>query len=314
MLSQLRSKIKTLNESMWDRALPWSDVERWLSKFSEDDEEGYCEQTHALYLLSNFSYFNSSLMRVLLKSLFRDLIQYPILQEIRQKNGNSLDWTQLQPVYEEELKSIRFIGIGNPSESSTHLLYYFRQENDLPTNMFIHPHELFQNSGSGFKLSPGIKKLIFIDDFCGSGTQANRYSKGLLTTILSINDSIQLSYFPLFATSVGLDFVKRKSRFTEIATVCELDSSFHALRETSRYFREPIEGINREFALEMCKKYGERLEPGNPLGFKKGQLLLGFAHNIPNNSLPIFWSEGHDGSQNHIWDPVFRRSRKGKDW
>ena len=53
---------------------------------------------------------------------------------------------------------------------------------------------------------------------------------------------------------------------------------------------------------------GNDLEPNSPLGYKNGQLLLGFAHNIPNNTLPIFWS---DGRQHSPWTPLFPRYRKG---
>lgn len=296
---------------MWGRTLPWSDVERWLSRFKGNEDTEPSEKLHALYLLSHFSYFNSSLMKVLLKSLFRDLIQYPVITKARRKNKNSLEWSELENDYNDSMKRIKIVGIGNPSESGTHLLYYFRQENELPVDMFISTHEIFSIEPDGQEKLIDVDQLIFLDDFCGSGSQAVRYSKNLLSKIVKIDQKVRLSYFPLFATSKGLNYVKKRAIFHDVATICELDPSFASVDKFSRYFKEQFEGIDKDFAFQLCKNYGNRLEPSCPLGFKNGQLLLGFAHNIPNNSLPIFWS---DGRGDLLWDPVFRRYKKDKAW
>lgn len=311
MFSALRTKVKILNETMWGRTLPWSDVERWLSRFKGNEDTEPSEKLHALYLLSHFSYFNSSLMKVLLKSLFRDLIQYPVITKARRKNKNSLEWSELENDYNDSMKRIKIVGIGNPSESGTHLLYYFRQENELPVDMFISTHEIFSIEPDGQEKLIDVDQLIFLDDFCGSGSQAVRYSKNLLSKIVKIDQKVRLSYFPLFATSKGLNYVKKRAIFHDVATICELDPSFASVDKFSRYFKEQFEGIDKDFAFQLCKNYGNRLEPSCPLGFKNGQLLLGFAHNIPNNSLPIFWS---DGRGDLLWDPVFRRYKKDKAW
>ncbi len=311
MHDDLLAKVKTLNELMWEGRAPGSDVEHWLSQFATSPEVGHGEQLHALFLLSHFSYFNANLMRVLLHALYRDFVQYPIIARLRKRHGHTLDWTYLEPRYERALKKVRFIGIGNPSESGTHLLYYFRQENQLSTQLFVQPHELFERNTVAPHLIERVTHLIFLDDFCGSGTQAKRYSKQLLTRIREFDEKIQLSYFPLFATTDGIREVRTKTLFTTVETLCEIDNSFRALDADSRYFREFHDSISREFAADMCHQYGTLLEPKHPLGFGGCQLLLGFAHNIPNNTLPIFWSEGQP---NKSWTPIFRRYTKGAGW
>ncbi len=311
MHDYLKAKVKTLSELMWAKDLLWSDVERWLSQFASPPDTGFSEQLHALFLLSHFSYFNSDLMRVLLRTLYRDLVQYPIVARLRRQHDHTLDWAILQPHFERELMRLRFIGIGNPSESGTHLLYYFRQENRLPTDLFVHPHELFESNAAKPQLISGVNQLIFLDDFCGSGTQAGRYSKRLLRRIRELDKQIQLSYFPVCATTYGISKVRNETLFTIVETLCELDNSFRALDNESRYFRESHDSLSREFALDMCRRHGALLEPCAPLGFGNCQLLLGFAHNIPNNTLPIFWSEGQP---NRLWDPIFRRYTKTAGW
>jgi hypothetical protein len=311
MHDELQRTVKTLNEFIWERRLEWGDVEEWLDQFGSSPGEAQAERLHALFLLSHFSYFNSWLMRVLLRSLYRDLVQYPIMSEKRRELGNTTDLKLVVEKYNDELKAARFIGIGNPSESGTHLLYYFRQENELPVEIFVHPHELFEGQAGSARLVEGVTRLIFLDDFCGSGTQAERYSRRLLVDITRLSPRMKLCYYPLFATSKGLSRVRERTHFTEVEALCELDDSFRSLDESSRYFREPREGIDRDYAKRLCQRIGEAIEPRAPLGFGGCQLLLGFAHNIPNNTLPIFWSEGNRGSP---WLPLFRRYTKGIGW
>jgi hypothetical protein len=115
----------------------------------------------------------------------------------------------------------------------------------------------------------------------------------------------------LFATSRGLEHVRKKTRFDVSSSVCELDNSFKSLSTESRYFRNAPEDIDREFARAMCIKYGQEIEPNSALGFGECELLIGFEHNIPNNTLPIIWSEGH---LTRHWTPALRRHRKGPNW
>jgi hypothetical protein len=201
--------------------------------------------------------------------------------------------------------------MGNPSESGTHLLYYFRQENKLPTKLFVHPHELFAGSVAHPALSKGVKQVVFVDDFCGSGTQAKRYSKPILERIRGLSSRVQLSYYPLFATAKGLDKVRAANLFDDVETVAELDATFRAFDPNSRYFRESQAGIDQAFAESMCRRVGSLLHQSAPLGFGNCQLLLGFAHNVPNNTLPIFWA---DGDSHQPWHPVFRRHTKAPGW
>ncbi len=311
MQDELKAKLKTLDDLMWDRRVSWTDIEQWLSNFAPTPDNGPSERLHALYLLSNFSYFNNEAMRALLRALYRDLVQQPAVERIRHRTRGSLDIGIIRERYEQALEGVRFIGVGNPSESGTHLLYYFRQENGLPTKLFVHPHELIAGTDTRPRLATGIKHVVFLDDFCGSGRQVKRYSKNVLQRVRSLSKRVRLSYFPLFATEKGLERVRAANLFNEVSTICELDTTFQALAAASRYFREPHAGIDREFAESMCKRVGAQLNPSAPLGYGGCQLLLGFAHNVPNNTLPIFWANGRAAFP---WHPIFRRHTKAPGW
>ena len=64
----------------------------------------------------------------------------------------------------------------------------------------------------------------------------------------------------------------------------------------------PSEGA--KFAKELAEEYGKRIEPKKPLGHNNGEYSFGMFYNIPNNSLPIFWSDKNE------WHPIFLRKEK----
>ena len=70
---------------------------------------------HALYLLSNFMYFGNTLLREMLRVLYRDLFKYRIVETIRRRHADTTDLQIIERDYAAELQSTYFLGIGNPS-------------------------------------------------------------------------------------------------------------------------------------------------------------------------------------------------------
>jgi len=312
VVDQLYQKLKLLSETIWERQHSMRHIESWVSQFSSQENVLDDEQIHALYLLTNFVYFGQAEIRALLVSLFRDLYRTPIIHEIRRSNGNTVDTNFLQTEFNKRLVSTRFLGVGNPSESGVHLLYYFRQENSLPRTSFINSHEIFsrETSGTSQLLSvrdAQIERYVFIDDLCGSGTQAEQYSRDLVEPLRKLKPDVKIDYLVLFATDLGLKAVRDLKRYDHVASVFELDSSFKALEPESRIFSGQDGRYDRTKVRATCQKHGQRLWPTHPLGYKDGQLLLGFNHNTPDNTLPIFWGEGSGKSP---WEPMFKRYHK----
>lgn len=114
-------QIEVLNSILWEYRALRPRIDKWLANFGTDQEREY-----ALYLLSRLMYFNSSNIRNLLKALYRDLYRYPVIERIRKNNNNTLDKDFIEREFKKELYNTRFLGVGNPSESGVHLLYYFR--------------------------------------------------------------------------------------------------------------------------------------------------------------------------------------------
>lgn len=310
-IEDLLSKIKKLNETLWEDRVRKPRIDRWLNNFNDGqcsvdvDKQKEC----ALFLLSNFLFYDDKLVRVLLKSLYDDLFRRPIIHDIRRHNNDTLDHGLITSKFNEEIDNTRFLGLGNPSESGCHLLYYFRQENKLKKGLFINSHEIFklvETSNSATNLTvineslrnSHISKYVFIDDFSGSGSQGVRYSREIVEGIKSLNNSAQVYYFSLVATRKGLETIRSNSKYDRVETVVELDDTFKCFSDSSRYFSSlPEFRTEKEISRAFCQYYGEILKNElseefiEPLGFDDGQLLIGFHHNTPDNSIPILWAD-----------------------
>ena len=322
--------IEVLNETLWERHVLTPDIEAWLSNFEQKD------RPYALYLLSKMMYFNASNIRNLLKALYRDLYRYPIIEKIRKDNGDTLDASFIEKKFQEELRKTRFLGVGNPSESGVHLLYYFRQENKIPKRLFVNTDDVvyFYNSGrslSGKKnkydLSE-VTRFVFIDDLCGSGAQATNNDSNVRRCVGQLKASMpdaEVSYLMLFGVTKGVDVVKSSGLYKHVEALIELDESYRCFGDESRYFSDEdkvVKNKTRQIAFEKGKPlmrqilkqmgYSETWSgfdakvEHNALGWGDCQLLLSLHHNTPDNTLPIMWFDEDD----KLWTPVFKRYNK----
>ena len=319
LFDKLLNKVLTYYSSIWQDRRQDGIHQEWLENFkNSNDDIQESERLNALYLLSKFMYFGNLEVRVLLKSIFRDLFKYKIVSAVRKANRDTTDIRFLNDAFEREMQQTRFLGVGNPSESGVHLLYYFRQENNLSKELFINTHEIFkivelvENQGESNErkvlntelFNPSVRRYIFIDDFCGSGNQAKEYSKNLVNYIKKIDPTIEVNYLMLFGTESGLKTIKLETDFDNIESVFLIDDSFKCFSDDSRYFNAGYAEITKDLSKALCEKYGKILLPNFPLGYKDGQLLISLFHNTPDNTLPIFWADAQN------WKPIFKRYNK----
>ncbi len=310
---ELLSELKLLSELLWENRCPQPVIDRWLSNFTGVTNTAEVERLHALHLLASVSYFGLRELRVLLRSLYRDIYRYPLVQQLRSDLGGTRDANLVQQRFADELAATRFIGMGNPAESGTHLLYYFRQENGLRKDLFVGQHELLDrpvsDSACDFR-DPAVHRYVFIDDLCGSGQQAISYSSKLLSELRIVakrrQRPLELHYYLLFAHEAGLQRARALSNFDVVDCVHVLDDTYQAFSNTSRIYQRARSGLTRATGESMAMHYGMNLEPAHPLGYGNLQLLLAFHHNIPDNSLPILWYDERDV----VWEPILKRYAK----
>ena len=268
-------------------------IYRWLSNFTgealvaensseeEKTEAIMREQQLALFLLCNFVFYNENEVKYLTKLSFKKYIHAHCVKE----SMETLSARELNNL----LDKTRFSYLGKPSESSSYLLYLFRQENYLAINMF-----------------DNIKKgdnIVLVDDFSISGSQAVGYLKE------KINEcGRDKNYYLLLmiATEDALCELNKIDGVTILPCI--------SLSETSKTFSpESIafsgyKSCYAEDAKKMCEHYGAKLtgdgSKTQPLGYGGSGYLFGAYYNIPNNTLPIIWSSSNN------WKPIFKRQNK----
>ena len=223
----LIKRIKVLNETVWERKVFEDKLNKWLDNFDEG------EKSIALYLLSEFMYFNEIQIEVLLKSVYRDLFRYPLIENIRKQNSNIFDSNIIEKNFVNISNNTRFKGIGNAAESGSSLLYNFRTINNIPVKLF------------GNYDNKNINKIVYIDDFSGSGNQILT-NKLLKQEIEDFNDrNIQVDCFLLVATKQALSNINKSNLFNRIDSVINLDDSYKCFEVNSRYF------VNSNLHFEM---------------------------------------------------------------
>jgi hypothetical protein len=311
--TRLLEKVKVLNQLLWEGQATRPAVEQWLENFDGAYAPSTTERLHALYLLSKFLYFGRSEIQELLKAMFQDLVRQPLTAQARKDLADRSDFTGAHRAFLQELSATRFLGLGNPSESAAYMLYNFRTANRLPIELFPNFYELFSkalNSSDNAWVDTGVRRIVFVDDFCGTGSQAVELSAKYLPVISQAarnsGISVESWYLTILGTSSGLDRVRASTDFAYVESVSELDNSYRSFEPGAQIFSSPPTGITGPEAESIATHYGARLAPAHPLGYKNSQLLVGFHHNVPDNSLPIFWFDEPDP----LWTPIFPRVSK----
>ena len=314
-ITECERRLKLLVAQAWDDEIRWSDIRDWADNFSGKTTDAEQEQVHALFALTRFMYFSRRLTREMLKALYRDHFEAPAIQRIRRNLRNTKDVGLIRQQYAHELASTRFVGLGNPAESGAHLLYVFRQVNYLPKDYFADLLSTFVRKPSRTSpdeiqyeiRNPSIQRIVFFDDIVGSGTQARQYLGEEIKRIRAGDPQFELSFLSLFATSEGLARLNVPELFNGRAScLFELDSSYKAFSQESRYFSDAPDWFKTTAFELMTRQYGSQLQPRWPVGYKDGQILLAFSHNTPDNVPPVFWDQG----SNIPWHPVFPRFDK----
>lgn len=277
---ELFKKVMLTNDFVWENKFNKDDIEKWLFNFKGNVFDIQYERQIALWLLSNFVYYNIAEVKHLCRTLFRDFIHYILINENKKQT--------IEEGLDVILKESRFYPLGGAGESGAYLIYYFRQENKLHKEMISQPDKL-----------PHIKNKIFVDDVTISGNQAEDYLKEY------IDDNKNIFLLTLISTDESVKLLEKKK--VKVISCITLDERSKCFSEKSDIFN------NYKHKLEDCKKfvieYGKKslsLHDGkiSPLGYNSGEYMFGFFYNTPDNTLPIFWAD------NPGWKPIMKRYEK----
>lgn len=282
-LEDLKTLVNEMSVVAWNNRMERSQLNRWLKNFNGNvlgDE--YVEKIVALWLLMNYTFYTEREVRELCKCIFADYVHQKLLDY---ENNNFMVNNSIEERFQYIIDKTLFLPLGNPSESGTSLLYYFRQENSLSKKSFE------------FNEKISYENVVYIDDVTISGTQADTYIK---EKEFNCPNKFILAFI---ATDAALDYLKEKQKQVKTLCAIQLDDRSKCFTSETFVFSGANGKILQKLAFSVCNDYGKDIF-NCALGFDNGQQLFGFYYNTPDNTLPIIWS-----SRNN-WIPAFPRYDK----
>jgi hypothetical protein len=150
--------------------------------------------------------------------------------------------------------------------------------------------------------------VVLVDDFAATGSTL---VEGIQRFHGQVDPRIwqrylsegRISVFIMFAFPEGLEHVRRQCAGIHAVAATTLGDELRACSPDAAIFNN--EGDLR-FTRDVLLQLGRELYPAEPLGFGDMGLLVAFHNACPNNTLPIFWSNGVVGERN--WKPIFPRA------
>lgn len=106
----------------------------------------------------------------------------------------------------------------------------------------------------------------------------------------------------MFAFPEAIECVRKKSSGIHVVAATVLGEELRACGEEAGIFES---GAELRFAKDVLLQIGRELYRDAPLGFGDLGALVAFHNTVPNNTLPIFWSNGRVGDKE--WKPIFPR-------
>ena len=269
MVSNYENIINAICERFQNHITPLK-VFSWLENFDKSD------WSKALITLNAFEYFTT-------KDIIKEFDSQ--LFKIEANNTNS------NPRYA--------LPVGKAGKSGLAMVYYLKKTNAFVTNkvkiLDINELESIKEQDN----------LILVDDFSGSGE-----------TIISFHDSIKDKLPKNITISAITIAYLNKAMLLLKKNKIEIYGNYRQAAFSNRgsvFGYQPRMKAIREF----CFKYGNYIYPEmdyldkktnqHPLGYSNSQALIGFEHAIPNNTLPIIWSDRKRVDTNEAWYPIFPR-------
>lgn len=268
--------LKKTIEKSWRTDLSIEQIDAWLQNYSGKVFEIPAERRLALWLLCNFTYYNEDEVNHLCGVLYKKLVHQLLIDKSLKTAEDA----------EQCIQNTIFTSIGKASESGGLLLYHFRQEAHLDLERFVFPTGIADTK---------CDTIVCIDDVIISGGTASRF-------FYNYQDKLSektVYYITLITTDEAIKKLK-DFNITVIYSI-KLDDRNKAFSDSSLlFFKFPS---LLAYARRLAEEYGKMIEPKKSLGHDNGQYCFGLYYNIPNNSLPIFWSSNN-------WTPIFLRKEK----
>lgn len=269
-----------------------SDPARWLSNFHHDEEDV------ALALLNAFIYFNAEMTDRLLETSIRQLSA--------QVTTAGADYARRRAEWIQFLQQVQVTHLIGPDDrdDETKSGYMFARK----TRQILSNSDQIRPAASlAAELTAGShNSVVIVDDFAGTGAQ---FTEGWNRNY-DLPDGTRVSYSELAKNGADIYFCPALCTSTALKTISELPdppkvSVAHVLSERMSvlhadsdvmpaYLRDQVQSV----VLAATARSGSTEEA---LGWGGLGLAVGFEHNTPDTTLPIFYCEDEG------WYPIVTR-------
>lgn len=252
---------------------------KWLSNFITDEDKYF-----AARLLENLTFRSEAMVRCAIDHILQCILP----GELRRAGVEvgSVDAFLESVRTGQASHPVRFVEVADakgrqPGKSGPVLMRELHRLSGVSNSLLCYAEHL-----GG--LPKSVKCLVFVDDMLGTGTQFKGFADAHALRDFAVDR--QLLYCPLAAYKTGLEVLGQECNWLKVCPVEEFGGQH-------RFFRElhdapgvwAIDGRNtvedaREHMRGLCDRAGIR-----PEGRYGLELLIGFHHATPNNTLKIMY-------------------------
>lgn len=257
----------------FNNALSQLDIVAWLENFNRS------EWKKALVVLNSFEYFST-------KDIIKEF-DFGLQEVIKgTKSG----------------EKIYLIPIGLIGKSGMAMIYYLKK-----TPSFNNPMISLLKNDDFSKLKNKCK-IIFVDDFSGTGGTILKFYKKIKFSLPKIHTPIALTVAYMVKAKEALEKINIKIIGNERIPAFSQRGSVFGYYPKMKSIRNFCFEYGNKLYHEKDYKNGKTEQ--HPLGFLNTQALIGFEHSIPNNTLPIIWADVKVNGTDRFWNPLFPRRGK----
>ncbi len=259
-------------------------VTEWLEFFEDEDKHIFLE------LLAHYRYYTKEQYKSIMRSFYQDILE--------------------KVTIDKDKNSILFVTFPSKKGRASGGDHVRAMLEETLIGKFPKDHIISDTDKVEQNVFDGIEYVVFMDDIVGSGATLYNSVKDVCEKFELYNRRNMKIYIAMvYANEKKIQQKKKQLQKTGII-VTELfvhettGKCFGDERVFDKYMESKYQDI--------VGKYEEKIEENKLqndtefdciLGFKKGQLLVSFYYNTPNNTLSVFWRPSK------ISEPLFIRNK-----
>ncbi|MNO52058.1 hypothetical protein D3C76_424670 [compost metagenome] len=149
------------------------------------------------------------------------------------------------------------------------------------------------------QIDEDITTLIFFDDISGSGGTIVSFLKANESELIGRAIIIRLIVITETAQEVINNYLAAQTKL-DVTVISE--HKYDKVFKNHKFLNDSHRLLINDFEETIWGKGNN-----NVMGFRDSQLLVGFSHNIPNNTISSFWYHKDFSGKREEWNSLFKR-------